>query len=67
MTALFFSSALLHFPPGAAVATLIEFSEGGDIRFLEGYCLDAIEVFRRHFKTTLATVPDELLRQSKDE
>jgi hypothetical protein len=48
-------------------AKLIEFTEGGDIRFLEGYCLDAIETFRRHFNATLAAVPDELLRRSKDE
>jgi hypothetical protein len=48
-------------------AKLIEFPEGGDIWFLEGYCLDAIEIFRRHFKATLAAVPVELLRRSKDE
>ena len=46
---------------------LIEFTEGGDIRFLEGYCLDAIEIFRRHFKSTLAAVPEGLLRQSNGE
>ena len=48
-------------------ARLIEFNEGGDIRLLEGYCLDAIETFRRFFKATLAAVPDHLLRRAKDE
>ncbi len=48
-------------------ATLIEFREGGDIRLLEGYCVDAIETFRRFFKATLAAVPDDLLRRSKVE
>lgn len=43
-------------------AKLIEFTEGGDIRFLDGYCLDAIETYRRFFKATLAAVPDHLLR-----
>jgi hypothetical protein len=48
-------------------AKLIEFNEGGDIRLFEGYCVDAIETFRRFFKATLAAVPDDLLRRSKVE
>lgn len=46
---------------------LIELNEGGNIRFLDGYCLDAIEIFRRFFKATLAAMPDNLLRRSEDE
>lgn len=48
-------------------AKLIDFNDGGDIRLLDGYCLDAIETFRRFFKSTLATMPDRLLRREVEE